>query len=431
MKVLGGIAAADDGDITVSITQTKALLRQTQADASFYHPQRHPEAAQFLLQNLPIDPGWQFSPDQGTVVDKVAFQHKVIGPQHRVVTKSRKAGFAVQGPDGVIDPARWNEIALGQPRKALRAVTQMRKHGLDLIELRDVCLLIDQAGYVIFSGDQISPHTGAYPVFPPTQIWPEIALPRLYFAGDIHTHDNIAHFLLDTLCRAWMARDRFAMTGAEIGFPEYRLPYCTALQHHLFPGATTLRRGQVYRVARLYVTGYTLQIGALHPANALDPGFLDWLRQTAPQTRPSEQPDRIYISRLDAKGRPMVNETEIIALAEAADFTPVVMSKLPVEEQVGLFAGARTIIGAHGAGMANIAFCAPGTRVIELYSRDGAGTDAFQRLGTTLGLRTTPLFGTGVENTHPAFGRRGWTMDPALFRALLAQLARDETPPAG
>lgn len=428
MKVLGGVATVEDGDLTVSITQTKALLRQTLADGTHYHPLRSPDAAAFLLNALPIAAEWQFSADKGTVVAKATFRHDVTGPQFRVITKSRKTGFAMQGPDGVIDPSRWNEIALNQPRKAQRTVAHLRKHRLDLVELRNVCLMVDEAGYVIFSGNDLSAHTGAYPVFPPSTIWPEIALPRLYFAGDIHTHDNIAHFLLDTLFRAWVARDRFAMTGSEIGFPEYRLPYCTTLQQQMFPGSTTLRRGQVYRVAQLYVTGYTLQIGALHPANALDPVYLDWLRRTAPQTRPTPQPDRIYISRLDAKGRPMVNEAEIIALAEQAGFVPVVMSKLPVAEQIGLFAGARTIIGAHGAGMANIAFCQPGTRVVELYSRDGAGTDAFQRLGTALGLRMTPLFGIGVGRDHPAFGRRGWTMEPAVFRALLAQLAGDALP---
>lgn len=39
-------------------------------------------------------------------------------------------------------------------------------------------------------------------------------------------------------------------------------------------------------------------------------------------------------------------------------------------EQIQLFANAEIVIGPHGAGMANILFCDPGTKVVELFSRD-------------------------------------------------------------
>jgi capsular polysaccharide biosynthesis protein len=39
---------------------------------------------------------------------------------------------------------------------------------------------------------------------------------------------------------------------------------------------------------------------------------------------------------------------------------------MPVPQQATLFASAATVVAPHGAGLANLVFCAPGTRVVEL-----------------------------------------------------------------
>ncbi len=45
---------------------------------------------------------------------------------------------------------------------------------------------------------------------------------------------------------------------------------------------------------------------------------------------------------------------------------PVVLSGLDLDEQIALFRDARLVIGAHGAGLANIVFCQPGALLYEL-----------------------------------------------------------------
>lgn len=77
---------------------------------------------------------------------------------------------------------------------------------------------------------------------------------------------------------------------------------------------------------------------------------------------------KIYISREDAENRKIVNESECISLLVSAGFAKVTLSGMSVEEQVSIFSSAVAIVAPHGAGLANLVFCSPGTRVVELFS---------------------------------------------------------------
>lgn len=74
----------------------------------------------------------------------------------------------------------------------------------------------------------------------------------------------------------------------------------------------------------------------------------------------------IYISRSDATKRQITNESEVISFLSERGFSPVVLSGMSWQDQVSLFKGANIVIGPHGAGLTNIAYCKPGTKVIEI-----------------------------------------------------------------
>ena len=79
-------------------------------------------------------------------------------------------------------------------------------------------------------------------------------------------------------------------------------------------------------------------------------------------------PERIYISRNQARYRRVLNEDEVISLLSKYDFVKVVPESMSWEEQIALFANAKAIVSPHGSGLTNIMFCQPGTTVIELFS---------------------------------------------------------------
>ena len=49
-------------------------------------------------------------------------------------------------------------------------------------------------------------------------------------------------------------------------------------------------------------------------------------------------------------------------------FEEILPEQLSVQEQAELFASASAVVGPHGAGLTNIVFCKPQTKVIELFA---------------------------------------------------------------
>lgn len=83
-------------------------------------------------------------------------------------------------------------------------------------------------------------------------------------------------------------------------------------------------------------------------------------------------PRRFYISRSDARLRRVVNEAEVMAILQPLGFEQVVLKGMPIAQQVRLFREADAIVSPHGAGLAHLAWCRPGTRVFEVFpSPDG------------------------------------------------------------
>jgi hypothetical protein len=77
---------------------------------------------------------------------------------------------------------------------------------------------------------------------------------------------------------------------------------------------------------------------------------------------------RLYISRDDAGYRRIRNEPECLDVLVQCGFEKISLSGMTVAEQAELFSSAEAVVAPHGAGLANLVFCNPGTRVVELFS---------------------------------------------------------------
>lgn len=78
--------------------------------------------------------------------------------------------------------------------------------------------------------------------------------------------------------------------------------------------------------------------------------------------------ERIYISRADAGHRRVLNEDMVMQVLERYGFKKVVLKTMSVADQVQLFYNADVVVAPHGAGLTNLVFCRPGTKVVEIYS---------------------------------------------------------------
>lgn len=98
---------------------------------------------------------------------------------------------------------------------------------------------------------------------------------------------------------------------------------------------------------------------------------------------------KIFISRKDAPYRQMTNEDEIFALFEPLGFVRYELSKLSLLEQVALFYNAEYVVAAHGAGLTNLIFCRPGTKVVEIFQN--LYDSVFYNIAQTCGLSYIPV----------------------------------------
>ncbi len=99
--------------------------------------------------------------------------------------------------------------------------------------------------------------------------------------------------------------------------------------------------------------------------------------------------EKIFISRRLSTYRRVINEDDLFALFEPLGFVRYDLENLSFGEQIALFNGAKVIVAPHGAGLTNILFCDPGTKIIELFQEHENMT--YAHLVQTLNLEYIPV----------------------------------------
>ncbi len=130
--------------------------------------------------------------------------------------------------------------------------------------------------------------------------------------------------------------------------------------------------------------------------------------------------ERIYVSREKAGRRRVTNEAALAARLAARGFVTVRAEEWSWAEQRAGFRGAKEIVAPHGAGLANLVWCAPGTRVVEVFPRAYVN-GCFWRLAAVVGLDYRPVVavGEGAVRCELAANKEDFAVDAdAVERAL-------------
>ena len=183
----------------------------------------------------------------------------------------------------------------------------------------------------------------------------------------------------------------------------------------LVPGlqarALTLAPGQAVEVGRLHWTAGLTGFGTqFHPV----------LRRLGDAMRLSimaTDSPALYISRADTSNRPLQNEAAVARLCADRGFQAVCLEKLPVVDQIALFAGARRIVAPHGAGLANLLFCRRDAALLELHM-DRYVNWCFRRLAATMEVRYGCLIGQ-AEPGEGAVHACAWSLGLDQLEAAL------------
>ena len=113
-------------------------------------------------------------------------------------------------------------------------------------------------------------------------------------------------------------------------------------------------------------------------------------------------PENLYITRAQARRRRLINESEVAAALQQDGYTPIVLESLPLLHQIKYLSSARRVVGLHGAGLANIVFCRPGTQVVEITSNLWSNP-CFKYLAKQCQLDYTPVAGRGISGERVGF----------------------------
>lgn len=105
---------------------------------------------------------------------------------------------------------------------------------------------------------------------------------------------------------------------------------------------------------------------------------------------------KVFISRKDTS-RKIGNEQEIFNALQKYGFAKYELSKLTVEDQILLFHNAEIVVAEHGAGLTNILFCNPGTKIVEIFQT--LKCNCYWYLAHTLGLPYRAVKTVAFENS--------------------------------
>lgn len=139
---------------------------------------------------------------------------------------------------------------------------------------------------------------------------------------------------------------------------------------------------------------------------------------------------RVFISRRKRGKRVITNDGEVFRMLQPLGFRRYDLETMSVGDQISLFYNAECIIGPHGAGLSNIAFCREGTKVIEINTPYRALT-CFYDIAHYRGLRYHLHI---ARPNHEGFfcfdpttgvGDSNMTVEPAAFTELVRSFLND------
>lgn len=120
----------------------------------------------------------------------------------------------------------------------------------------------------------------------------------------------------------------------------------------------SLQKDQAYEFEELYTFNSTQ-----HPCQHFPNEYINFYKSLCLPSKVNSL--RVFIKRPKGR-RGIVNSAEISLILKKYNFIEVELEKMTINEQIQLFYQANFIIGCHGAGLSNLVFSKPSTKVIEL-----------------------------------------------------------------
>jgi hypothetical protein len=299
---------------------------------------------------------------------------------------------------------------------------------LGVLRADDVYVIVPE-GWVIAGGLTLPDHSwfGSSHANERQYGWPSGDLPVMDLAGTAlciasdWAAVNYGHFLLDVLPRI----DLFERAGFTMNEIDHIIcPHrAESYRHLLATVGVPLERCVWIDYAAIY-----------HCERLVAPSFPGTRRNTPPWSveflrsrvapRPSRRGRRLYVPR--STTRRILNEEELMAIVQKHGFE-VFEPSSGAEDPRAVFAGAEVVVGGHGAALSDIAFCAPGAKVLDLIPSDMIMPGVYAEADSA---RLDYRYLIGASSGHRPPGAWGpspydCTVDADVFREAIADLCSE------
>jgi capsular polysaccharide biosynthesis protein len=133
---------------------------------------------------------------------------------------------------------------------------------------------------------------------------------------------------------------------------------------------------------------------------------------------------RIYLSRRDAPVRRLANEGDMDPVLKEFGFETIAIERMPIRDQMQLFAEASHLLSVHGAGLSNMVFMPESSTVTEIVSPSRLWP-TFRMLAARHDRRYHAVIGTSVASADTLIrgeGNEDFCCDPQMLRMSLRQV---------
>ena len=196
-------------------------------------------------------------------------------------------------------------------------------------------------------------------------------------------NNNYFHWLYDVLPRLSFVENNNELKKNSNNFllvPNYNLKFQKESLKHLNYEKNQIISSRNYRhiePQKLFVTDHPYNItGDTKVDHEKIPAWISsWLKEKfLTRTDIKNKYNKIYIDRDDVdpkrtSNRRIINEDDLRIFLKNNGFKFIRLNNLSFLKQIEIFNNAEVILGLHGAGFANLSFCKPKTKVIELRTK--------------------------------------------------------------
>lgn len=212
--------------------------------------------------------------------------------------------------------------------------------------------------------------TEGLPYHPFLQSAEPIALPGRAFFGVVEGASIYVHWLLDTLPRLLALVE----AGYDLGDFDHFVLAAKSMKFHKealsklgIPDEKVVVRNN--KRPLFSVESFASVTAVRNRNSCLHPRSYEMVNSFFAHGRARKRGNRrILISRSDAKRRRTLNEPELFEALRPLGFELVNFGDYSISETADLMADVGHVISPHGAGLANLIFCPPGTRVLEFFN---------------------------------------------------------------